>query len=258
MRSPRAGSPETLLAQIKQYAGQGITLSTIGFGVGNYQDAFMEQFADQGDGNYYYIDSLDEAERVYTQNLAGTIETVARDVKVQIHFDPEAVQVWRLVGYENRDVADKDFRNNKVDGEEMGSGQRVTVLYDLVLEQTAASLARARRPLATVSFRAKRPEREAPAREWRTSIDSSDVKPSFSDASVDFRAAVGLAAFAELLRHSPYAGELTLAQVSDILQGAARPGRDDGKITQMLSSARALGGLARNASATGGLASSER
>lgn len=239
-------TPETLLAQIKQYAGQGITLSTIGFGVGNYQDAIMEQFADKGDGNYYYIDSLDEAERVFTKNLAGTIETVARDVKVQIHFDPAAVHAWRLVGYENRDVADKDFRNDKVDGGEMGSGQRVTVLYDVVLEKTAASLADSQQPLATVSFRAKRPGKDVPAREWRTSIDASDVKASFTAASADFRAAVGLAGFAELLRHSPYAGELTLAQVTDIIQGAARPGRDDGKITQMLSSARAMGGLASN------------
>ncbi len=229
-------TPEALLGQIKQYAGQGITLSTIGFGVGNYQDAMMEQFANKGDGNYYYIDSLDEAERVFTQNLAGTVQTVARDVKVQIAFDPEIVHAWRLVGYENRDVADRDFRNDKVDGGEMGSGQRVTVLYDVVLNTPPAG----ETTLATVSFRAKKPGVESAAKEWKTSLNVGSVRQSFDLASADFRAAVGMAGFAELLRHSQYTGELTFGQVASILQGARRTGRDDGQLEEMVKKATAL------------------
>lgn len=227
-------SPEGLLDQIQRYAGQGITLSTVGFGVGNYQDAMMEQFADKGDGAYYYIDSLDEAERVFTTNLAGTIQTVARDVKVQVDFDPRAVHAWRLVGYENRDVADRDFRNDKVDAGEMGSGQRVTVIYDVVLEHAPDG------PLATVHFRAKTPGTEAPAREWLTTLDANRVRTTFEGASADFRAAVGMAGFAELLRHSPYAGELTFGQVERILADARRPGREDGDVEAMVKRARAL------------------
>lgn len=230
-------TPEALLEQIHQYAGKGITLSTIGFGVGNYQDAMMEQFADKGDGNYYYIDSLDEAKRVFQQNLAGTVQTVARDVKVQVEFNPAAVSSWRLVGYENRDVADKDFRNDKVDGGEMGSGQRVTVLYDLVLDSTPEG------DLATVSFRAKRPGVDTAAREWRTSLAASQVRGAFLDASVDFRAAVGIAGLAEVLRGSPTAASLSFEDVAGILQRARRAGRDDGDVEQMVARAQALSRL---------------
>lgn len=229
-------TPEALLAQIHKYAGEGITLSTIGFGVGNYQDAMMEQFADKGDGNYYYVDSMAEAKRIFTENLAGTVQTVARDVKVQVEFNPGAVSSWRLVGYENRDVADRDFRNDKVDGGEMGSGQRVTVLYDLVLDKTPDGA------LATVSFRAKRPGQDTAAREWRTTLDASKVHEDFASASVDFRAVVGMAGFAEILRHSPTAQGLTMNAVAGILEGARRAGRDDGQIEKMVQRARALWG----------------
>lgn len=232
-----SSTPEALLEQIHQYAGKGITLSTIGFGVGNYQDAMMEQFADKGDGNYYYIDSLAEAKRVFQENLAGTVQTVARDVKVQVEFNPAAVSSWRLVGYENRDVADKDFRNDKVDGGEMGSGQRVTVLYDLVLDSTPEG------DLATVSFRAKRPGVDTAAREWRTALAASQVRGAFQDASVDFRAAVGMAGLAEVLRGSPTAASLSLEDVASILRGARRAGRTDGDVEQMVARAQALSRL---------------
>ena len=229
-------TPEALLEQIEQYAGTGITLSTIGFGVGNYQDAMMEQFANKGDGNYYYIDSLDEAERVFTQNLAGTIQTIARDVKVQVAFDPATVHAWRLVGYENRDVADEDFRKDEVDGGEMGSGQRVTVLYDVVLEGNP----KGQTPLATVSFRAKQPGKESPAKEWKTTMNASAIHKTFEAASDEFRAAVGIAGFAEVLRGSQYAGELSLDQVADILKAARRLDRDDGEVEEMVAKASAM------------------
>jgi Ca-activated chloride channel family protein len=126
-------SHEEILRTIKRYAEEGITLSTIGFGMGNYKDTMMEQLADQGDGNYAYIDSIDEARRVFGEDLEATLRVIARDVKIQVEFNPEAVIAYRLIGYENRDIADRDFRNDAVDAGEIGAGHTVTALYDVVL-----------------------------------------------------------------------------------------------------------------------------
>ncbi len=124
---------EVMLEQIRQASDKGITLSTIGFGMGNYNDVLMEKLADQGDGNYYYVDQPKEAERVFRENLTGLLQTIARQVKVQVAFDDAAVKRWRLLGYENRDVADRDFRNDDVDAGEVGAGHQVTALYEIKL-----------------------------------------------------------------------------------------------------------------------------
>jgi Ca-activated chloride channel family protein len=126
-------SHDEILAGITGYAKKGITMSTIGLGMGNYQDTMMEQLANKGDGNYYYIDSYDEAKKVFGQDLAGTIQVIAKDVKIQVEFNPEAVLAYRLIGYENRDIADRDFRNDAVDAGEIGAGHMVTALYDPAL-----------------------------------------------------------------------------------------------------------------------------
>src|SRR6185436_7414271 len=124
---------------IKEYRGKGITLSTVGFGSGNYKDTMMEKLADAGDGNYTYIDSVDQLGRVFSEQTDSLLQTIARDVKIQVEFDPKAVKEYRLIGYENRDIADKDFRNDKVDAGEIGAGHSVTAVYDVVLKSTAAS-----------------------------------------------------------------------------------------------------------------------
>ena len=193
-----ATSHEEILNTIAGYAKKGITLSTLGFGEGNYKDTMMEQLADKGDGNYTYVDGFSEAKRVFGTQLAGTMEVIARDVKIQVDFDPNAVMAYRLIGYENRDIADKDFRNDKVDAGEIGSGHTVTALYDVVLRDRA--LANKDNPLATVRLRAKKPGPDSASKEWATSMTARQVHSELADTSPDFRIAVGAASFSEVLR----------------------------------------------------------
>lgn len=196
-----------ILETIGRYAGRGITLSTVGFGMGNYKDTLMEQLADKGDGNYAYVGSMADARRVFCRDLAGTLLTIARDVKIQVAFDPEGVRAYRLLGYENRDVADRDFRNDAVDAGEVGSGHAVTAIY--VVEPTGVRTG----SLATVRVRAKPPGPDAPAREWTTTLAADAVRPSLEAASRDFQVAVLTAAFAERLRRSPYATDVRFADL---------------------------------------------
>ncbi len=128
-----ATGPESILERIGREARRGIELTTVGFGMGNYNDALMEQLADQGDGRYHYVDTMEEARRIFRENLSGTLETIAMDAKVQVELDPQAVERWRLLGYENRDVADRDFRNDRVDAGEIGAGHSATALYEIRL-----------------------------------------------------------------------------------------------------------------------------
>jgi Ca-activated chloride channel family protein len=229
-------SHSAILDSISEYAGRGITLSTIGFGMGNYKDTLMEQLADRGDGNYHYVDSMREAEKIFGQDLAGTIRTIARDVKIQVEFDPEQVLAYRLVGYENRDIADCDFRNDKVDAGEVGSGHRVTALYDVVLVDGASG------PVATVRMRAKPPGPDAPAAEWRSSFDREDVVGSFASASPDLRVAAGVAGFAEKLRGSRYVEEISYRQIATIVRDAQRGHEEDGELLELIGRAAELTG----------------
>jgi Ca-activated chloride channel family protein len=128
---------ETILKRVKKFAGDGIYLSAVGFGMSNYNDVLMEKLADKGNGNYAYVDTLDEAKRVFVENLTSTLQVIAKDVKIQVDFNPDVVRSYRLLGYENRGVADRDFRNDKVDGGEVGPGHMVTALYELKMHSGA-------------------------------------------------------------------------------------------------------------------------
>lgn len=123
---------EQILTIIKEKADNGITLSALGFGMGNYNDVLMEQLGNKGNGYYAYIDTFEQAQRLFS-NLTGALQVVARDVKIQVDFNPDVVRSYRLIGYENRDVADEDFRNDTVDGGEIGAGHATTALYELKL-----------------------------------------------------------------------------------------------------------------------------
>ena len=114
----RTGS-ESILKQVRSSVDEGVTLSTVGFGMGNFNDVLMEQLANDGDGNYAYVDTLNEARRVFVENLTGTLQVIAKDAKVQVEFNPDVVSRYRLLGYENRRVADDDFRNDQVDAGEV-------------------------------------------------------------------------------------------------------------------------------------------
>ncbi|MCF6228972.1 MAG: von Willebrand factor type A domain-containing protein [Planctomycetes bacterium] len=123
-----SSTPEAILKNVIEKRRKGITLSAIGFGMDNYNDNMMEQLGDKGDGHYAYVDSIEEANRIFKDNLTGTLQVAGRDVKVQVEFNPEAVKSYRLIGYVNRDVAGKDFRNDEVDGGEIGAGQAATAI----------------------------------------------------------------------------------------------------------------------------------
>lgn len=125
-------SNEGIEAIVKKHREAGITLTTLGFGQGNYNEAMMERVADVGNGNYSYIDSAIEAQKVLDEEMTATIFTIAKDVKIQLEFNPQAVKEYRLIGYENRLLAEEDFDNDKVDAGDIGSGHQVTALYEIV------------------------------------------------------------------------------------------------------------------------------
>ncbi len=189
--------------------------------MGNYKDVMMEQLANNGDGNYFYIDSAAEAQEVFGEDLSGTLQVIAKDVKIQVEFNEEAVYSYRLIGYENRDIADKDFRNDRVDAGEIGAGHSVTALYDVVLADGGEA------ELATVRLRNKRPGADSAAVEWSTPFPGELLHSGFSSARDDFRLAYGAATFAELLRGSPYGAEVSYSELYDLVSDASRRGNSE-------------------------------
>jgi Ca-activated chloride channel family protein len=232
-----AHTHDEILKIIEGRAKQGVTLSTIGFGMGNYKDELMEQLADRGNGNNYYIDSEAAAQKVFGEQLNATIEVVAKDVKLQVDFDPSLVARYRLVGYENRDVADADFRNDATGGGQVGPGHQVTALYELELTETGA---RANAPLATLRIRAKAPTGD-------TAIESSypmigGPVRDLARASADFRFAFAVAAFADVLRGGQDAEHWSLEQIRAIASDAAGDDADRRELVGLIDKAIALGG----------------
>jgi len=224
-----------MLSSIKHYSEEGITLSAIGFGMGNYKDHRMEQLADKGNGNYYYIDSYREAQRVFGKNLMGTLQVIAKDVKIQVEFDKQAVKKYRLVGYENRDIADKDFRNDKVDAGEIGAGHAVTALYELELTNPKARF-------ATVRIRWKKPQ-GAKADEKAYPFNPRKLESSFRQSSPDFRRAVAAAALAENLRNSPFKESWTIAKAKQLAQQSlSRESKEELELIQLIDKAARLMG----------------
>jgi Ca-activated chloride channel family protein len=210
-----ATTHEQLLTTIATQVQAGVTLSTVGFGQGNYQDTTMEQLANKGNGNASYIDSLSTARRVFTTFLGSTLEVVAKDVKLQVEFDPSAVASYRLIGYENRDIADDDFRDDKVDAGEIGAGHQVTALYELEL---AAGASATSGDLATVRVRHKDPTGDV-AREAAFPIPSASVRGALATGSSDLRLAVAAALFADVLRGAAAVRDVSLATLRDLAAG---------------------------------------
>ncbi len=170
----------------------------------------MEQLADKGDGNYAYVDTLDEARRVFVENLTGTLQVIAKDAKIQVEFDPAVVSRYRLLGYENRDVADRDFRNDKVDAGEIGAGHSVTALYEVVLTEQGDGEA------LKVSLRWADPQSGA-VRELSQPFASEAIGADFAGSPASLRLAAAAAGLAEHLRGSPYAQSWSLSDVSALL-----------------------------------------
>jgi len=188
-----ATSPEEIRKSIQNYAKQGIMLSTVGFGMGDYNDHLMEQLADDGDGSYAYVDTVQAAKRIFVQNLTGTLQTIAKDAKVQVDFNPNVVSRYRLLGYENRDVADENFRNDAVDAGEIGAGHTVTVLYEVEMTGQGSG------PALTVQMRYADPK-SGQVQEIQQPYGAANAVQDFAATKPRFQLAVAAAAFAEQLR----------------------------------------------------------
>lgn len=221
--------------RVEEKRKSGVSLSTLGFGAGNYNEKLMEQLADAGNGNYSYIDTLNEGQKVLVNEMTSTLATIARDVKIQIEFNPAVVSEYRLVGYENRMLNREDFNNDKVDAGEVGAGHSVTALYELTLKGHGASVDPLRYgksmpsdteksgELAFLRLRYKAPEGDqSKLLEWP--LHRADVQAGFAQASTEFRFAAAVAAFGQQLRDGKHTGEMSYADIAGI--AAASRGAD--------------------------------
>jgi Ca-activated chloride channel homolog len=239
-------SDEALVDLIKQKAAGGTFLTVLGFGEGNLQDAKMEKIADNGNGVYAYIDGAREARKVLVEQLTGSTITIAKDVKIQVEFNPRQVASYRLIGYENRIMAAEDFRNDRKDAGEIGAGHSVTALYEIELvgdggkgtsgaeplkyqppqpkpaPEAALVDGETSRELLTVKLRWKKPEGDASTLDEVPLVDRGGA---FEQASADLRFAGAVAAFGMVLRNSEYKGEATLPLVAKTAAGALGPDR---------------------------------
>ncbi|NUO52931.1 MAG: VWA domain-containing protein [Polyangiaceae bacterium] len=200
-------SGTSLVDLVKQKAQSGVFLSVLGFGMGNLKDGTLEQIADKGNGNYAYVDNIDEGRKVLAEGL-GNLVTIAKDVKIQVTFDPKRVESFRLIGYENRVLAHKDFNDDTKDAGDLGSGHTVTALYEVVTKKGATD-----GDLLTVQLRYKDPDGSE-----SKLIESVASDTTGDGMSADFRFAAGVAAFGMMLRNSPHKGSTDWGLVTSLLR----------------------------------------
>ncbi len=216
----------SLTRLVEEKRKEGVYLSVLGFGYGNYKDNKLEALADNGNGNYAYIDTIHEARKALVEEIGGTFLTVAKDVKLQVEFNPSKIKGYRLIGYENRTLAAEDFADDAKDGGELGSGHRVTALYELVPMDSAMEIpsvetkyqnasSSASSEWLTVNVRAKEPDGDI-SKLYSYPVDSSAYHEIMSD---NLRFAAAVAEFGMLLRDSQWKGTATYAQALDLLRG---------------------------------------
>jgi Ca-activated chloride channel homolog len=206
--------PNGILQTVRNEVGRGITLTSVGFGMGSYNDVLMEQLADKGDGNYYYVDQLSEARRVFVDNLTGTLQVIAKDVKIQVDFDPKVVARYRLIGYENRALKAHQFDDDRVDAGELGAGHSVTALYEVKLVQGASGA------LGKVRVRFKQPNGSR-SQLVETGLARSIVRSEAGEMSSPAQLSLAAAQFAEKLRGSYWARNVSYEEVSSRLDRLA-------------------------------------
>ncbi|MFN8395735.1 MAG: von Willebrand factor type A domain-containing protein [Bacteroidia bacterium] len=230
-------SDDELIRLIEEKRKSGVFLSVLGFGTGNYQDAKMENLADNGNGNFYYIDQLLEAQKVLVKEMGGTMFTIAKDVKIQVEFNPTKVESYRLIGYENRVMQAEDFNNDKKDAGELGSGHSVTALYEII----PAKSSKATKPesdlhftqptltadaktdqLLWVKFRYKAPQ-DSVSKLIEKPLNARSIQAA--NASENLRWAAAVAGFGMLLRNSKFKGDLSYDMVKSLAKDAI--GKDE-------------------------------
>ncbi len=255
-----------LVKLIEDKKKSGVFLSVFGFGMGNLRDEMMVQLAGKGNGNYGYIDTIQEAKKALVEQISGTLVTVAKDVKIQIEFNPAKIAAYRLIGYEKRKLAAKDFHNDKKDAGEMGAGHVVTALYELVPVGAAVTSeekkgeglryqanpkvvepakgdvdAKVASEAFVVKLRHKLPDADTST---LREIPVGDVAKSYDKASEDFQFASAVAAFGMLLKQSPYKGQASYALVEELAQSAMThdPGQYRAEFLTLVRKAKALTG----------------
>lgn len=234
---------EAVLAKVAQYRRQGITLTSVGVGSGSYDDRMLEQLANKGDGNYVFVDSPEQARRVFVDDFAGTLQMVARNAKIQVEFNPTRVRRYRLIGYENRDVADKDFRNDAVDAGEIGSGQAATALYEIELLPAAEDTAL----LPDMGSVYVRYENVDTGRVEEISARLSEAlrQERVPERAPRFFLAACSAEFAEILRESEHARDGSLEALEGVATRVANALPLDQRAQELLTLVRKADGLPR-------------
>ena len=227
-------SESELVKLIEDKAKSGVFLTVLGFGMGNYQDSRLEKLADKGNGNYGYVDTYREARKILVEQLTGTLITIAKDVKIQIEFNPANVAAYRLIGYENRILAKEDFNDDTKDAGEIGAGHTVTALYEVIpagqpVPTTGVDELKYQQPAAlpddapfsdelmTLKLRYKAPDGDTST---LMEIPVANELVTFDSADPDFQFATAVAAFGMILRDSPYKGTATLDYVLETAQAA--------------------------------------
>jgi len=224
-----ASSDQAMEKLIEEKRKSGVFLTCLGFGTGNYQDSKMETLADKGNGNHAYIDSMQEAQRILGTEFGGTLFTIAKDVKIQVEFNPAFVQAYRLIGYENRLLNDEDFNDDKKDAGELGSGHKVTALYEIIptgvkskwlkdiddLKYSDKPSANNQKDLLTVKFRYKEPDGDK-SKLIEHIISAKEMKNN--NASADFKFASAVAMFGMKLRKSEYIEESSFQNIIQLAE----------------------------------------
>ncbi len=250
-------SQGALVRLIEEKAKTGVFLTALGFGMGNLKDSTLEKLADHGNGNYAYIDSLSEARKVLVEEVGGTLVTIAKDVKLQIEFNPRRVKAFRLIGYEDRVLAHQDFNDDKRDAGDIGAGHTVTALYEVVPPGAELSFPvvdplkyqQPPRPVAgrdagellSLKLRYKEPDG---IRSSLIQVPLAEESREFKDATADFRFATVVAAFGMVLRDSPNKGNADLEKVLEWATGSVGedPGGYRAEFLRLVEVARALQG----------------
>jgi len=247
---------QALLDLVERKRKIGISLTTLGLGRGNYNDALMEQLADKGNGNYAYIDTLNEARKVLVDEVSSTLMTIAKDVKIQVEFNPAVVKEYRLIGYENRLLKREDFNNDNVDAGEIGAGHTVTALYEITLvgnegrmdllrygKDKGAKKESKAAELAFLRLRYKAPDGDK-SQLIEQPLLRSEIISELDKTSDRFRFSAAVAAFADRLRGGKYSADFSYEAVLKLAQGAR--GEDlygyRGEFVGLVRMARALGG----------------
>jgi Ca-activated chloride channel family protein len=233
-----ANSDQAMEDLIKEKRKSGVFLTCLGFGMGNYQDSKMEKLADQGNGNHSYIDNMQEAQRVLGTEFGGTLYTIAKDVKIQVEFNPAKVAGYRLIGYENRMLDAEDFNDDKKDAGELGSGHKVTALYEIIppsvkskylkdidnLKYSERKKTADSDELLTVKFRYKKPDGDK-SKLIVTSLKAKKA-PVMQQANADFQFASAVALFGMKLKETEYAENLKTKKIIELAEAGRGSDKD--------------------------------